>query len=332
LFVFVGKLYAADIYAGSALRQAQVTQDGSIAKVLKAANLNTKESRYYTNIGQQYMVLANNEMLKSDASRDVTAVQNYLNNAVVASTQGRDLAPTDAATVEALAQIYVNAGVYVPDSFKLAEDTYKRALELEPNNPDFTLALGKIKLNQVAVAKNDDEKKQLVAQAKDLFQKSIDQKNNFAPGYYQLAIVQADLGNLDTAIETMRKATSLDNSNVNYFFSLARLYQQRDKGDDNKIAESLFKQILGVNDKEINTHFSLAMLYEKMNEKDKSVVEYNRVLELLPADNKEVIDKVKTMIGNVKNGISNLQAKPTDAASGSAQPTVSTLDVQPATN
>lgn len=251
----------------------------------------------------------------------------------MAVTHARDLVPNDVATVEALAQVYENAGMYVADpgyvadSLKWAEDTYNQALKLEPNNPNFNLELGKIKLSQTAIAKTDDEKKQLVGQAKDLFQKSIDEKNNFAPGYYQLALAQSALNDLDAAIETMGKAKYFDSANINYFFSQARLYQQRGKGDDNKTAEAIFKQILGVNDKEINTHFSLAMLYEKMNERDQAITEYNRVIELLPADNKDVTDKVKAMIENVKNGVSNLQTKAADVATESVQ---SAAPAQPA--
>lgn len=305
LFVFVGKLYVADVYAGSALRQSQVTEEGSIAKVLRAANLNGQESRYYTNIGQQYMVLANAEILKAESERDVNAVQKYLNNSIAAVSRAKVSAPNDVATVEVLAQTYANAGVYMADSFKSAEDTYKRALELEPRNPAFVLELGKIKLSQAAMTKDEDEKKQFVNQAKDLFQKSIDEKNNFAPGYYQLAITQSVLEDLDSAIETMGKAVNSDTGNIDYFFSLARLYQQRGQGDDNKIAEAIFKKILGANDKEINTHFSLAMLYEKMDEPDKAIAEYNKVIEQLPADNGEVINKVRAMIENVRNGSNN---------------------------
>ena len=313
LFVFVGKLYVADAYAGSALRQSEVTEEGSIAKVLRAANLNGKESRYYINIGQQYMVLANNEIRKEESARDTNAVQNYLGNSIAAITRAKELAPNDVATVEVLAQTYANAGAYLTDSSKLAEDTYKRALELEPHNPAFLLELGKIRLSQAAAAKSDDEKKQLVGQAKDFFQKSIDEKNNFASGYYQLAVAQAALGDLDPAIETMNTAVKLDKSNIDYFFSLARLYQQRGGEDDNKIAEAIFKKILSVNDKEINTHFSLAMLYEKMNESDKAVAEYNAVIGQLPNDNTEVVSKVRMMIENVRSGAGN-QAQAASAA------------------
>ncbi|MFA4817607.1 MAG: hypothetical protein WC608_02650 [Parcubacteria group bacterium] len=320
LFVFVGKIYAADLYAGSAIRQNEITEDGSIARMLKAVNLNGNEGRYFINLGQEYMFLANTEMLKGDQKSDITAVQRYLNNSIAAASQGKNLMSNDALAAEALAQIYENAGAYVPDSLSLAEDTYKKALELEPNNPAFTLELGKIKLGQAAAAKTTDEKKSLATEAKDLFQKSIDQKNNFAPGYYQLASAQETLGEIDGAIENMTKAFTLDNSNINYAFNLARLYQARGKDEDNKIAENLFKQILGVNDKEINTHFSLGLLYEKTNRKNDAIGEYQKVLDLLPASpasprgesaggsagQDEARSKVQKFIDNIKNGVSNL--------------------------
>lgn len=306
LFVFVGKIYVADVYAGSSSRQSQVTEAGSVYKMAQAVRLNKWESKYYTNIGRQYMVLANDEMLKKEEERNINAVQEYLNASIKAVIYGKDLSPNDVSAVEALAQIYENAGMYVTDSLKLAEDNYKRAVELEPNNPEFTLALGKIRLNQAAASKSEDERKNLINEAKDLFKKSIEQKNNFAAGYYHLAIVQGVSEELDQAIESMTKAVSLNRNSVDYYFNLARLYQQRGKGDDDKMAESLFQEILKVNDKEINTHFSLAGLYEKMKEKDKAIAEYEKVLELLPADNKDVAEKIRSMVENVKNGAGNL--------------------------
>ena len=309
LFVFIGKVYAADIYAGLSSRQSTVTEENSIYKMARAASLNKQESKYYVNIGRQYMVLANNEMLKKDADKNINAAQKYLNGSIDAVAYAKNISPKDVSNVEALAQIYENAGAYVADSFKLAEDNYKEALALEPNNPEFILALGKIKLSQIALAKSEDEKKGLVGEAKDLFKKSTEEKNNFASGYYYLSIAQGASDEIDQAIETMKEAIKFNNNNIDYIFNLARLYQQRGTDEDNKIAESIFQKILSVNDKEINTHFSLAGLYEKMNEKDKAVAEYEKVIELLPAENEDVADKIREMIGNVQSGKGNLSGE-----------------------
>ena len=319
LFVFVGKIYAADLYAGKSIRVGAENSESAITSLGRAIALNKMESKYYMNVGQHYMALANKEMLKSEKEVNKDAISQYLNQSIVATMEGKKLSPNDVATIEILAQIYENAGMYAQDSSKLIENTYNRGLELEPNNPNFILGLGKTKLNQIAFTKDEEEKKKIANEAKDIIQKAVDKKNNFAPAHYQLAIVKGALGDLDGAIENMSNAAILDRSNINYFFNLAGLYQQRGKGDDEKIAESIFKEILGVNDKEVNTHFSLGTLYEKRGEKDKALEEYNKVLELVPAEGGEVKANIEKMIDNLKNGISNLEPEKTNENQGIQQ-------------
>ncbi|PJA86840.1 MAG: hypothetical protein CO141_02620 [Candidatus Moranbacteria bacterium CG_4_9_14_3_um_filter_42_9] len=315
LFVFLGKIYVADLYAGSAARQSQVTEGGSITRLAQAANLNGREGRYFTRIGQEYMVLANNETLKEEGSADIEAVKRYLNNSIVASVRGRDLMPKDVLAVESLAQIYENAGLYITDSLNLAENIYKDAQNLEPHNPNYFVKIGQIKTTQAAAEKDESKKKQLIQESQELFQKAIDEKSNFAPGYYYLALTQEALGNLDGAIESAQKAFGSDRTSINYAFNLGRLYQARGQGDDNQNAEILFKQILGVNDKEVNTHFSLGILYEKTNKNKEAIDEYKKVVDLLPVAQADVKARIEKMISNIQAGIENtpenLQVSPT---------------------
>jgi tetratricopeptide (TPR) repeat protein len=164
--------------------------------------------------------------------------------------------------------------------------------------------LGQIKL-AMAGDKKDDEKKAVISEAKDLFQKSVDEKNNFAAGYYNLALSQDGLGEKDEAIETMKKSFSIEPDNVNYSFSLARLYQARGKEDDYKFAEALYQRILEINKDEINTHFSLGTLYEKMEKKNEAVAEYKKVSELIAGDQADLKKQLDKMVENVRNGVKN---------------------------
>lgn len=308
LFVFVGKVYLADLYAGRATSTTTVSEDGSIAKLMKAVSLNGREGRYYTRIGQEYMVLANQEILKGEGKTDLEATKRYLNNSIAAANQGKVLMTKDVLAAESLAQVYENAGLYVADSLVLAEKAYQDALALEPHNPSFHLKLGQLKTSQAASKKENAEKKQLVEEAKGLFQKAIDEKANFDAGYYYLALTQEALGDLDGAIENAGKAFSLQSSSLNYAFNLARLYQARGKEEDNKNAETILKQLIAVNDKDINTHFSLGLLYEKTNRKQEAIGEYTKVTQLLPADQAETRERVEKMISNVRNGVENTPA------------------------
>lgn len=305
LFIFVGKIYAADLRAGSAMREKKITQDGSVKKLLGAIAWNNKESRYYTFLGQHLMALANEETLKGEKDRNLNLIQDYLNSSISAVSQSKALAPKDVVAVEALAQIYENSGLYVADSFALAEDNYKKALELEPHNPTYLVKLGQIKLAQASSKKTEEEAKSTVREAKEYFKKAIAEKNNFAIGYFQLALAQEALGELDDAVKSIEQAAILEQSNLNYVYNTARIHQVRGNDDDNKIAEAIYKNIISRNEKEINTRFSLGLLYEKTKKRTDAANEYRKVLELLPAESGDVRVRIEKMLSNIANGIEN---------------------------
>lgn len=306
LFVFIGKVFMADTYFGMANRNQQANEN-TLNKMSRAISLYKYEPKYFVQLSQAYAILANQEALKAEGDKDTAKIQGYLNNSIAAANQAKSLSGNDVSVVENLAQIYENAGFYVADSFSLAEDNYKKAQELEPHNPNFLVKLGQIKINTAGSKKDIQEKKAIVEEARDIFQKSIDEKSNFDAGYYNLALAKEALGDLDGAIDNVTKAYSIDRSNITYAFVLGRLYSARGKNDDNKIAETLFKQILTVNSKEVNAHFYLGMLYEKTQESGKAIDEYQEVINLLPADAKDAKDKISSMIDNIGNGISNFQ-------------------------
>lgn len=306
LFIFIGKVFMADAYFGLTSRSREVNED-ILGKMRKAVNLYGHESRYFIRLSQAYAVLANQEALKEDREKDAVKIQGYLNDSVAAAKRAKSMSDSDVTAAENLAQIYENAGFYAADFFSLAEDSYKRALELEPHNPNFFVKLGQIKISRAGTKDDEKEKKTMAEEAKNLFQKSIDEKADFDPGYYNLALAEETLGNLDGAVNNAAKAYSINRNNVGYAFVLGRLHDKRGKDDDNKIAESLFKQILAVNNKEINTHFYLGMLYEKTNENSKAIDEYQKIIDLLPSGVEETKNKISGMIENVRSGSGNLQ-------------------------
>ncbi len=330
LFVFLGKIFIADIQAGSAVRESSVREDGSVAKMYQAVKNNPRESRYYMRLGQEYMSLTNQEMLKPENEQDVNKIQNYLSLAIQFGKVGESLAQKDVQSIEGLASLYENSGLYIKDALKSAEDEYRKASELEPNNPDFYIKLGQIKLKMLEQGDDKQEaNKKLIEESKELFQKAISVRKNYPVAYYNLAIAQENLGQLDEAIENMQIAINLQRNNANfifnlarlyqtrgkendgkmaeslYKFNLARLYQTRGKENDGKMAESLYKQILSADPKEINTHFGLATLYEKESRKEDAISELEEVKKLLPENSEEAKQRIEKMIQNIKSGIPN---------------------------
>lgn len=310
LFVYLGKIYAADFYAASSSRNIATDSDSSLQDLGKAARYNSRESKYYVQFGQYYMALANQEAMKGENDRDINKIRLYLNNSIAAAVQAKNISGKDVSAVENLALVYENAGLYISDSLSLAEENYKKAQELEPHNPIYLVKLGQIKIAMAAAKKTADEKKQLVSEAKDLFQKATEEKENYADGYYQLALTHEALGELDQAIENGTKALQLNQKNANYILALGRFYQSRNRGEDMKAAEQLYKAVVALNDKDINGHFYLGLLYEKNSNKSGAKDEYKKVIDILSSGNgkdknSETIDQLNKMIQNVDRGIAN---------------------------
>lgn len=306
LFVFIGKTFVADVVAGGAVREKSVSEQGSISKLARAVTWNNKESRYFTRMGQEYLILANTEALKGEKERDISRIQNYLQIALRLAKQGRDMMPSDALAQETLAQTYENAAVYSPaEAMNLAEQAYQRGLELEPHNPMYMVKIGQIKIAQGTAKGTEQDVKSGTEEGLKWFQRAVEEKPNFPLGYYQVSFAKEVLSDVDGAIAAMEKALLYESANTGYKFNLARLHQIRSGDDDNKIAEALYKNILQGNDKDINSHFSLGMVYEKMKRMDEASGQYKKVLELLPQDQKEARVQIQKMIDNIARGVEN---------------------------
>lgn len=311
LFVYIGKAYVADIYAGQALREKEVTETGSVTDLVKAINLNNKEGRYYSRAGQEFMILANQEALKDEGNINADKLQLYINNAVSYAKEGVNRMPNDALAVSVLAQIYESLSMHVADALEMTAKSYQDLLALEPHNPVSYLKLGQIKIVPALSEKDETTKNNSIKEAKELFEKSIAEKKNFADGYYYLAVTQNALGQKDEALNSLVEAVRNNKNNLTYLFNLARAYQEKGGEMDLDNAQKIYEYILTVNPEELNTIFAIGTLYEKKGEKDKSIEKYNKVIEIVSeseGDNTQTITQLNKMIQNVRNGVSNSDA------------------------
>lgn len=323
LFVFMGKVFIADVYAGKAVRLS-ATQPSRDAAALLSRSIQSypQEGRYYTRLGQEYMALANVEAGKNEKDRDVNAIAFYVREAVAASDRGKTLMPNDVMATESLALIYENSALYASDALPKAEELYTRAHELEPHNPLYSLKLGQIKKTGGDAKPEGAERDSLYGEARDFFQQAIDEKKDLAVAHYNMAVVLSRLKETGKAIDSALAALNIDKTNLNYQYNLGVLYQLRGEEGDDSRAEGLYKSILDKNEKLVDVRLSLGLLYEKQSKRDAAVAEYQKILDLLPADAEgnvgETRKQVEKLISNVRSGVGNLK----QAASAPAVPEV----------
>ena len=335
-FVTLGKMFVADVHAGNALRaRAAGNFEKSSVLFQKAVLLNDKEGRYYTVISQYGLDLANVESAKPEGERNDENIRTYIKGATGTASVGRELMPNDVLANETKGFIFENSGGYAEDALNTAMDAYRKASQLEPQNPYLDIAIGKLKLVE-AESKGEavEEKKALINEAQGFFESarektSFDRNGKmvsvFAPAHYYISVVEEALGNKDLAIESMMMAlqvTSLEgNGNqqqitsrqINYGFNLARLLQSRGTEEDIVLAERLLLEIIGVNDQEVNSHLSLGLLYERTDRKDQAVQEYKKIIAILPESDGKARENIQQLIDTVEQGGSNIDAEKQDS-------------------
>jgi tetratricopeptide (TPR) repeat protein len=311
LFVFMGKVLVADLKAGEAVRMAAVTPSTDVINLLAQASQNySQEGRYPTRLGQEFMALANLEAGKDEKDRNPDAIANYVRSAVAAAERGRSLMPNDVLAAESMGLIYENAALYASDAMPKAEELYKRAQELEPENPLYDIKVGQVKRAMADTKEEGAERTALYEEAKTAFEASIAKKNNLAVAHYQKALVESRLKQYDEAIKSTERAMALDKQNVNYRYNLGVLYQIRDGEGDLDKSEKVFKSILDENENLVDVRLSLGLLYEKMNKRDQALEQYRKLLDVLPAEGegnvKQTREQIQRLINNVQSGAGNI--------------------------
>lgn len=308
IFVFLGKVYVADIMAGRILRSEKVTED-TITAIQSALRLNPYEARYWIRMGQEYVMLANQEALHSDGG-DREKIKTWLEAAVLSASEGDKRSRNDVSAKEMIAQIYENATLFVPDGIDSVEKQYALARDLEPTNPAYVLKIAQIRLTQARSVENPDERRARLEEVRRIAQQASDMKKQYAPALYLLSLIENEIGEKDTAITLMESAARADHKSVEIYFELARLYRERGEENDLAQAEIILKDVLELKNTDPNVHFQLALVYEEMNKLQDALAQYREVLKLLPMESSDAVKtRIETMIKNLESGKKNIDMK-----------------------
>lgn len=313
LFAFLGKAFLADIHAGRASRlvtSSREVSDDALSLMGRSLALVPYEGRYYATLGQMYMTVVNKEAAKPENERNLDVIKTLVErNAVPLVDEAARRMPNDVLAFEVSGQVYENVSLLAgsdPAVLARTAEVYRRAMALEPRNPNFPLKLGLI--NRV-LANRDDKKSSrgdLLNEAKTFFQSSLDKKKDFIPGYLNLGLTEEALGNTDAAIAELEKALQVG-PNVDAQFHLARILQIRGGDDDLNRAEKISLEALRRNDKNVNILLNLGFVYEKKKNKEKAIETYKKLLGVFEGEPyAEARKQVETLIGNVESGKGNL--------------------------
>jgi len=284
LGIFIGgiwfygiKCYIADMSYFKAIISPQKEK---ITKLEKAVRLNPRLSAYRVSLSQVYLNELIKELQKPQKERDNSSLQRYVALAVAEGKTATQLQENIVGNWENLGLIYKNIVGLAEGAIEWGIKSFKKASELDPQNPVLLTEIGKLYL-----LKNDLQK------AKEYFEKAHKKKQDYVPCLLQKALVLEKEDNLDGAIELLEDLKSKYPFNIDVMFQLGRMYFN--KGEVEK-AITQFKNVISLVPNHANAHYSLGIAFAKKGEKEKAIEEFEKVLELNPG-NEDVKEKIKKL-------------------------------------
>ncbi len=197
---FVTRTYAAEVFFKRSLNNIS-QNDGTNAynNQLKAITLNPYSDIYRIYYAQTNLLLADALATKSDISdqdrQNITVlIQQSISEAKVAVSLNKN----KVTNWENLAQIYRQLINFAQGADQWTISTLRQTINLDPTNPELKLSLGGV---YYALGNYDE--------AIRWFQQAVDNKPNFANGYYNLSAAYKEKGDFKKAHEMMQITLSL---------------------------------------------------------------------------------------------------------------------------
>ncbi|MCK5212055.1 hypothetical protein KAJ89_05115 [Candidatus Parcubacteria bacterium] len=237
LFTMGLKMYLADMYARQALDANKPAEKIQILQ--RAVALAPYQDAYYINLANNYMALANRAALSGKAQTDVGV---NLSQAIEQGKMAVEISGNRASNNESLALIYENASFYTRGALEWAEQLYNKVIELDPKNPTPHLRIALVNMARANAETDPEEKKYYISEAIKKYDDSIAKKGDLAAAYYGKAIASEKLGDIDDAIEQLKRASLVARNNLDYRFELGRLYFNRGVSQP-QIAQDAFDAI-----------------------------------------------------------------------------------------
>lgn len=243
------------------------------------------------------------------------ALQTLPQQAIAAANRSVALNPKDVRNYDNVAQVYQSILPFANDAEKLALDSYKKAVELDPTNPVARFDLARLYLDSAVLhkrranvkdMKEDVKKKEADAmnaalgEAEKYLNETLELKQDFAPAYFHKATIQSEKGNkeealklLDTALVTNARLAQLRSADEGLFYLTGLAYASLNEKDR---AANAFRAAFTLRPNYQLALWNYAVLQLDKGNKDEAIAALERILQYDPENKtvKEQLEKIKS--------------------------------------
>ncbi len=221
---------------------------------------------------------------KTPSADDVKVITDMVTEAINYTQSAIQIDPTNYYNYISQARISeVAQTLKIEGAYESVKNAYAKALEVNPYNPAFYLALARLEASQGKIA---DAQKYIGA--------SLQLKQNYLDAIFLLSQIQVSQGQIKEAITSVKVASQINPTNPLIFFQLGLLYYN-DKNFEGAI-EALSKA-LELNGEYANARYFLGLAYTRMSNIPGAVEQFEELARTNP-DSQEVA----LILSNLKEG------------------------------
>ncbi len=312
LVYLVGQKYIAAIYyeRGVAAYGKSKDAEKSLNDIYKAMKFDMSSGQYLRALSQYLLLDAEAQSVKmknlpkssSEEAVNINAqIQNDIAQAIDYAQKASVVNPGDSANWSNLANVYERIISVTDGADQFAAENYRKAMELDPKNPELPFSLARVLLNSALMDKEKDPKNETVyrnkiAEAKNSLDKAISLKPDYAVAYYQKALAYVQEEKIREAADEMEKTKILAPDDSSVAFQLGLIYYNDSQLD--KAQKELERAVL-LSSEYSNARYILGLVYSKQGKKDKAILQMEKVLKLNPKN-----EEVMKILSDLKNSIS----------------------------
>ncbi len=264
------------------------SQQGNIDNTLLSISRATSFSEYdvyYRNLSAVNIARLNSILSQKGVSQDTIKAefQSESRFAITNALRARDLDSTNYQNWVALGNAYETLAPFgVQDAHEEAKKAFDMAISLNPKSPSLLLTRARIDLGK------DKES------AKIYIAKALALKSDYTDAIFTLSQLQADEGNLASAIASVEVASVISPNDVGVFFQLGFL---RYKNKDWQGAISAFERAVELSPSYSNARYFLGLAYDKVGREGDAIDQFQNIQTLNPDNN-----EVRSILSNLRAG------------------------------
>lgn len=267
---------------------------------------------YLRQLSQFYFKKMNEEAARTDIPAENISrnVQVLMSSSINSAKTATDLNSKNVANWENLGAIYQAMIGVIKGSEDWSIKAYDEAIKLEPTNPFLFNQKGVVLLrkSELLPKESADDKAQVLIDAQNQFEKSLQLKSDYFLPHMNLAILYQLKNNNTDAIKELEAAKNLTSQgNPQVLFQLGLLYY---RNNDYSKAQREFERAVLIDPNYANALYFLGLIYDSQGQKQKAIEKFTKVAELNPT-----VEELKKILANLQAGRSALSGITTEEQS-----------------